>query len=87
MLRTAAVVGSQFAVTLLGEIERRLHGTANVLPLLDRLTDLGLLEERPQAGEQVFGFRNILTQETIYSSLLRSRQAFSPHFLHPSHAV
>ncbi|MBN1887023.1 MAG: tetratricopeptide repeat protein [Thermoflexales bacterium] len=74
VLRTAAVVGSQFAVTLLGEIERRLHGTANVLPLLDRLTDLGLLEERPQAGEQVLGFRNILTQETIYSSLLRSQR-------------
>jgi len=77
VLRNAAVIGLQFAAPLLGEVERRLHGTASVLPPLERLTDLGLLEQRPQTGEQIgvaFAFRHILTQETIYSSLLRSQR-------------
>jgi len=77
ILRNAAVIGLQFTAPLLEEVERRLHGTASVLPPLERLTNLGLLEERPQTGEQMgvtFAFRHILTQETIYSSLLRSQR-------------
>jgi adenylate cyclase len=74
VLRDAAVIGVQFDAQLLGEVERRLHGTGNVLPLLERLTDLGLLEERPQANERVYAFRHVLTQETIYGSLLRSQR-------------
>ncbi|MDY6877770.1 MAG: adenylate/guanylate cyclase domain-containing protein [Chloroflexota bacterium] len=74
VLRDAAVIGLQFAAPLLEEVERRLHGTASVLPPLERLTDLGLLVERPQAGEQVYAFRHILTQETVYNSLLRSQR-------------
>jgi adenylate cyclase len=73
-LRDAAVIGVQFDVDLLGEVERRLHGTGNVLPLIERLTDLGLFEERPQAGERVYAFRHVLTQETVYGSLLRSQR-------------
>jgi class 3 adenylate cyclase/tetratricopeptide (TPR) repeat protein len=74
VLRDAAVVGVQFNVRLLGEIERRLHGTTNVVPLLERLAALGMLVERPQAGERVYAFRHLLTQETIYGSLLRSQR-------------
>lgn len=73
-LRDAAVIGVQFDAVLMGEVERRLHGTANVVPLLERLTALGMLVERPQAGERVYSFRHLLTQETIYNSLLRSQR-------------
>jgi class 3 adenylate cyclase/tetratricopeptide (TPR) repeat protein len=74
VLRDAAVIGVQFDARLLGEVERRLHGTPNVMPLLERLTALGLLVERPEAGEQAYAFRHLLTQETIYNSLLRSQR-------------
>jgi class 3 adenylate cyclase/tetratricopeptide (TPR) repeat protein len=74
VLRDAAVVGVQFDARLLEEIERRLHGTTSVMPLLERLTALGMLVEQPQAGEEVYAFRHLLTQETIYNSLLRSQR-------------
>ncbi|MFL7791422.1 MAG: tetratricopeptide repeat protein [Anaerolineae bacterium] len=74
VLRDAAVVGVQFDAQLLGEIERRLHGVTSLMPLLERLTALGMLVERPQAGEKVYAFRHLLTQETIYNSLLRSQR-------------
>jgi adenylate cyclase len=74
VLRSAAVIGLQFDAGLLEEVERRLHGTVNVSPLLERLTDLGLLVEQPQAGEHVYAFQHLLTQEAIYNSLLRSQR-------------
>jgi class 3 adenylate cyclase/tetratricopeptide (TPR) repeat protein len=74
VLRNAAVIGLQFSAQLLEEVEHRIRGTTSVQPSLERLCDLGLLLERPEAGEQVYAFRHILTQETIYSSLLRSRR-------------
>jgi class 3 adenylate cyclase/tetratricopeptide (TPR) repeat protein len=74
VLRNAAVIGLQFSAQLLEEVEHRIRGTTSVEPSLDRLCDLGLLVERPEAGEQVYAFRHILTQETIYNSLLRSRR-------------
>jgi len=77
VLRSAAVIGLQFSSRLLEEVERGLHGAVSVLPLLERLADLGLLEQRPQAGEQIdttYAFRHILTQETVYRSLLRSQR-------------
>jgi class 3 adenylate cyclase/tetratricopeptide (TPR) repeat protein len=74
VLRDAAVIGVQVDARLLAEVERRLHGVANVAPLLERLTSLGMLVERPQAGEQMYAFRHLLTQETIYNSLLRSQR-------------
>jgi adenylate cyclase len=73
VLRDAAVIGVQFDARLLGEVERRLHGTGSVVPFLERLAALGMLVERPQAGERVYAFRHLLTQETIYNSLLRSQ--------------
>ncbi|MBN1976460.1 MAG: tetratricopeptide repeat protein [Anaerolineae bacterium] len=74
VLRDAAVVGVQFDAQLMEEIERRLQGTTNVVPLLERLTALGMLVEQPQAGEKVYAFRHLLTQETLYNSLLRSQR-------------
>ena len=74
VLRNAAVIGLQFSARLLEKVEHRLYGLASALPPLERLTDLGLLEERPQAGEQVYAFRHIITQETVYRSLLRSQR-------------
>ncbi len=74
VLRDAAVIGLQFSANLLNEVRRRQQGSANVLPALERLTEMGLLVERHEAGEPVYAFRHILTQETIYSSLLRSQR-------------
>lgn len=74
ILRDAAVIGLQFSASLLNEVKRRQHGSANVLPALERLTEMGLLVERHEVGEQTYAFRHILTQETIYSSLLRSQR-------------
>jgi tetratricopeptide (TPR) repeat protein len=43
-----------------------------VVPVLQRLTDLGILEKRSPMGDEVFAFRHILAQETVYGSLMRS---------------
>ncbi|MBN1180465.1 MAG: tetratricopeptide repeat protein [Anaerolineae bacterium] len=74
ILSSAAVIGLQFSAHLLEEVERRLHGSGNVLPAIERLSDLGLLVQRVEAGRHVYAFRHIITQETIYNSLLRSRR-------------
>jgi class 3 adenylate cyclase/tetratricopeptide (TPR) repeat protein len=74
VLRSAAVIGLQFSVRLLEMVERRLYGPVNVSLLLERLVDLGLLEEHPRAGDQVYIFTHILAQETVYRSLLRSQR-------------
>ena len=74
VLRDAAVIGLQFSASLLDEVERRLHGTVNVLPMLERLTQMGLLVKRPGAGDPMHGFRHIITQETIYDGLMHSQR-------------
>ena len=74
VLRYAAVIGLQFAAHLLEEVSRRHQGPVGVLPLLERLTDLGVLAKRPEAGDGIFAFRHILTQETIYNSLMRHQR-------------
>lgn len=74
VLRDAAVIGLQFSARLLGEVQRRVRGDGGIRHALERLSDLGLLVERPEAGEQVYAFRHILTQETIYDSMLHSRR-------------
>ncbi|RLC89456.1 MAG: hypothetical protein DRI37_03750, partial [Chloroflexi bacterium] len=75
LLRDAAVIGLQFSAPLLEEIERRQYGgTPNLIPSLERLVDMGLLVARPEAGEQVYAFRHILTQDSLYHSLLRSQR-------------
>jgi class 3 adenylate cyclase/tetratricopeptide (TPR) repeat protein len=74
VLRTGAVIGVQFSAHLLQEVESRLRGNGSVLPLLERLTDLGVLVERSEAGERVYAFRHILSQETLYSSLLLTQR-------------
>ncbi|HTP09548.1 MAG TPA: tetratricopeptide repeat protein, partial [Anaerolineae bacterium] len=74
VLRDAAVIGLEFPARLLEEVERRLHGTATVAPMLERLIELGMLESRPAAAEPTYAFSHILTQETIYNSLLHSQR-------------
>ncbi len=74
LLRDAAVIGLQFDTRLLQVIEHHFYGTENVAPLLERLTEAGLLETRPEAGPQIYAFRHILTQETVYNSILRNHR-------------
>jgi class 3 adenylate cyclase/tetratricopeptide (TPR) repeat protein len=74
VLRDASVIGLEFPTRLLEEVERRLHGTASVAPMLGRLTELGMLELRHAATEPTYAFTHILTQETIYNSLLHSQR-------------
>ncbi|MBN1584093.1 MAG: tetratricopeptide repeat protein [Anaerolineae bacterium] len=79
VLRDAAVIGLQFSMPLLEAVERQLRGPVNIVPALERLHDLGLLVKRSQADEKVYAFRHILTQETIYRSLLRSERPSLHH--------
>jgi class 3 adenylate cyclase/tetratricopeptide (TPR) repeat protein len=74
LLRFASVIGLEFSADLLEEVSRRRQGVTGVLPRLERLVDLGVLVKRPGADEQIFAFRHILTQETIYSSLMRHQR-------------
>ena len=74
VLRSAAVLGLQFAAQLLEEVERRLRGAASVQPVVERLIDMGMLEERRGTGELVYAFSHILSQETIYNSILHSQR-------------
>lgn len=74
VVRTAAVIGLQFSARLLDEVERRIHGSGGVLPVLERLTEVGWLVKRPEAGQHTYAFRSILSQETVYNSLLHSQR-------------
>lgn len=70
VLRDASVIGLQFDARILEKIERHFHGAESVAPFLERLTEAGLLESRPQITPHTYAFRHILTQETIYESIL-----------------
>lgn len=70
VLRDASVIGLQFDARVLESVERHFHGADSVAPFLERLTEAGLLEPRPQANAHTYAFRHILTQETIYDSIL-----------------
>jgi adenylate cyclase len=74
LLQDAAVVGLQFDAALLQEVEHRIRGLENILPAIERLKELDLLELRPQAGHSTYAFRHILTQETVYQSILRNER-------------
>lgn len=74
VLRSAAVLGLQFPAQLLEEVERRLHGTAAVQPIVERLIDMGMLVRRAEALEPAYAFSHVLAQETIYNSLLHSQR-------------
>ncbi|MDF1515945.1 MAG: tetratricopeptide repeat protein, partial [Anaerolineae bacterium] len=43
-------------------------------PMLERLCELDLITQRPEAGPDTYAFRHILTQEAIYSSILRHQR-------------
>lgn len=70
VLRDAAVIGLQFDARILESVERNFHGAESVAPFLERLAEAGLLEPRPQVNAYTYAFRHILTQETIYDSIL-----------------
>jgi tetratricopeptide (TPR) repeat protein len=74
LLQDAAVIGLQFDAALLQMVEHRIRRQDNIVPMIERLKDLDLLEPRPQAGPGTYAFRHILTQETIYRSILRNER-------------
>jgi adenylate cyclase len=74
VLRDAAIMGPEFDAALLQEVTQRLRSVENVIPMLDRLSSLGLLTPRPHVGETTYAFTHILTQETIYQSILRNQR-------------
>ena len=51
VLRDASVIGLEFPARLLEEVERRLHGIPSVLPMLERLVELGMVTLRHAASE------------------------------------
>ncbi len=71
LVQDAAVIGMQFDRDLLQAVEQQLRGNDNVMPMIERLIDLDLLEARPQVAAGTYAFRHILTQETVYRSILR----------------
>ena len=79
VLRDASVIGLEFPARLLEEVERRLHGTQTTMPMLDRLVEVSMLEPRPAAAESTYAFTHIITQETIYNSLLHSQRPALHH--------
>jgi len=74
VLRNASVIGLQFDVRILRKIEQHFHGIENVAPALERLTEAGLLEPRAHVSPHTYAFRHILTQETIYDSILHAQR-------------
>jgi class 3 adenylate cyclase/tetratricopeptide (TPR) repeat protein len=74
VLRDASVIGLEFPSRLLEEVERRLHGISTAAPMLERLVELGMLVPRHAASEPTYAFAHVLTQETIYNSLLHSQR-------------
>jgi tetratricopeptide (TPR) repeat protein len=74
VLRDASVIGLEFPSRLLEEVERRLHGTTAVAPMLERLVESGMLTPRHAASEPTYAFAHVLTQETVYNSLLHSQR-------------
>lgn len=70
VLRDASVIGLQFDARILESVAHHFHGADSVAPFLERLTEAGLLEPRPQVNAYTYAFRHILTQETIYDSIL-----------------
>ncbi len=74
VLRDAAVIGLQFDARILGRLEQHFHGVENVAPALERLTEAGLVESRALINPYTYAFRHILTQETIYDSVLHAQR-------------
>ena len=72
LLQLAAVIGLQFDADLLQAVHAQLRRPENIGPLLDRLSDSDLLQPRSIAGDRTYAFRHIVTQETVYQSILRS---------------
>ncbi|TFG73720.1 MAG: tetratricopeptide repeat protein [Anaerolineales bacterium] len=74
LVQDAAVIGLQFDSHLLEQMEHRLRGVENIIPMLERLCELDLLIKQPQVSADTYAFRHILTQEAIYHSSLRHQR-------------
>ena len=71
MLRLASVVGRDFSRRLL---ERAHTGKGDIADLLSRLTALGLVQQTGILPEPTFRFKQVLTQEVVYESLLQHQR-------------
>jgi class 3 adenylate cyclase len=71
LLQTAAVLGREFSPRLLAVIW---DGTDVLAPLLSELQRLEFLFERTGAQEPIYVFKNALTQDVAYESLLTPRR-------------
>jgi class 3 adenylate cyclase/tetratricopeptide (TPR) repeat protein len=74
LLQTAAVIGREFPLRLLGAVWQ---GPGSVEDQLRELSHLEFVDERVETEGSVYVFRHALTQETAYGSLLeRHRRAY-----------
>lgn len=74
VLQAASVIGLVFDGILLQEVEQRIGRGESIYPMIDRLIELDLVEPRQSAGQHTYAFRHILTQETVYHSILRNER-------------
>jgi predicted ATPase len=74
LLQTAAVIGREFSLRLLGAVWK---SSGSLEDQLRELSRLEFLYERAETDGTIFIFRHALTQETAYGSLLeRHRRAY-----------
>jgi predicted ATPase len=71
LLQTAAVLGREFSLRLLGTLW---EGPGALQPLLGELKRLEFVYEDTGAEEPVYVFKHVLTQEVAYGSLLQERR-------------
>jgi tetratricopeptide (TPR) repeat protein len=69
--QTAAVIGREFSMDLLEELETK---TSSLEAALMSLQRRGLVHETSRVPRRVFMFKHALTQDTAYGSLLMSRR-------------
>src|SRR5262249_22756829 len=76
VLQTAAVLGREFALNLVGRVWQRAH--PELEQILAQLQVGEFIFEQPTAGEVEYIFKHALTHEVAYNSLLSERR----HALH-----
>jgi class 3 adenylate cyclase/tetratricopeptide (TPR) repeat protein len=75
LLQTAAVIGKRFDATVLQRVREALGESDIVMTsALERLREVGLVVDDPDAGDGRFGFKHPLTQEVAYRSQLGARR-------------
>jgi len=71
VLRLGSVVGREFSRRIL---EATVADTVELLPALEDLKDLGVIQQVAVVPEALYRFKHVLTQEVAYSSLLHHRR-------------